>query len=59
VDSVLDEPWLRDGLVETNLIAPVDRPCLGYTPPVDEELGVGERYAWQVPAYRVAVGGLG
>ncbi len=58
VDSVLDEPWLRDRLMEANLIAPVDRPCLGYTPPVDEELGVGERYAWQVPAYRVAVGRL-
>ena len=52
IDSVLDNPKILEMLLDANLIAPVDRPCLGYTPPIDHKLGVGEYYAWQIPAYR-------
>ncbi len=55
VDSVDEYPELGRLLVERNLVTPVDRPCLGYTPPVDCELGVGRRYAWQLLVYREIV----
>ncbi len=55
VDVVDDYPELRRLLVEANLVTPVTRPCLGYTPPVDPGLGVGRRWAWQLPVYRHAV----
>ncbi len=53
IDEVLEFPTLREKLLNANLITPIDRPCLGYTPPIDEKLGIGEYYAWQIPAYRM------
>ncbi len=55
IDIVLDYPELRIHLLEANLITPIDRPCIGYTPPVDYDLGIGRYYAWQVPLYRELV----
>ncbi len=55
MDSIAGQPSLRDVLLENNLVTPVTRPCLGYTPLVDRELGIGRLYAWQIPAYREAV----
>ena len=55
IDRVIEFPDLEKGLIEANLIVPVNRPCLGYTPLPDEELGIGEYYAWQIPAYRSAL----
>ena len=55
IDAIASYPELRDRLIELNLVTPVDRPCLGYTPPPDPELGIGERYAWQLPVYREIV----
>jgi len=52
IDLVLEDLTLRDRLLEANLIAPIDRPCLGYTPEVNKELGIGEYYAWQIPVYK-------
>ncbi len=51
VDVLEEKPGLAEVLLEANLVIPVDRPCLGYTPPPDPALGVGERYAWQTPIY--------
>jgi len=45
IDRVIEFPDLEKGLIEANLIVPVNRPCLGYTPLPDEELGIGEYYA--------------
>ncbi len=50
-DLVESSPQLLDKLVDYNFIAPIDRPCLGYTPKPLAELGVGNDYAWQLPAY--------
>ncbi len=55
IDEVLEYPTLREKLINANLIVPIDRPCLGYTPPINEKLGIGEYYAWQIPAYRVVL----
>ena len=55
IDRVSDYPHLLSHLMENNLVTPIDRPCLGYTPPLDPELGIGRRYAWQVPIYRKLV----
>ena len=52
VDAVAKHPQLLKHLLDSNLITPVDRPCIGYTPPVDPVLGVGRRYAWQTPLHR-------
>ncbi len=52
VDALSEYPVLEEKLLEANLVTPVDRPCLGYTPDPDPELGVGERYAWQAPVYK-------
>lgn len=52
IDLVLENLTLRDKLLEANLITPIDRPCLGYTPEVNEELGIGEHYAWQILVYK-------
>ena len=54
-DRLVEEHSLRDLLIDANLIAPIDRPCLGYTPPQDPELGIGSFYAWQLPAYKLIV----
>ncbi|RLF14275.1 MAG: hypothetical protein DRJ97_06575, partial [Thermoprotei archaeon] len=51
--NLVEEHSLRDFLIDANLIAPIDRPCLGYTPPQDPELGIGSFYAWQLPAYKL------
>jgi len=51
VDAVMNYPQLLRHLLDSNLITPVDRPCIGYTPPVDPELGVGRHYAWQTPLH--------
>ena len=51
VDVLEERPSLAEALLEANLVIPIDRPCLGYTPPPDPELGIGERYAWQAPVY--------
>ncbi len=52
VDALLEHPELRRKLLEASLVTPVDRPCLGYTPPIDPELGIGRYYAWQTPLHR-------
>ena len=52
IDKVAKYRTLQTKLLDYNLISPIDRPCLGYTPPVDPELGIGEYYAWQIPAYK-------
>jgi len=55
VDAVQELPQLRRALIENNLITPIVRPCLGYTPPPCPELGIGEDYAWQIPVYKYIV----
>ncbi len=52
IDKLVRYPSLRDVLLELNLVIPIVRPCLGYTPSIDRELGIGRFYAWQIPAYR-------
>lgn len=54
-DALREHRELRRHLVDANLVTPVERPCLGYTPPPDPELGIGRSYAWQVPMYRLLV----
>ncbi len=54
-DTLTGHPQLAEKLLQNNLVTPVDRPCLGYTPPVDRELGIGRYYAWQTPAHRKAL----
>ena len=58
VDSLIEEPELSKALIEANLVTPIDRPCLGYTPSPDPDLGVGQRYAWQLPAYKGTIAKL-
>ncbi len=58
VDSLIKYPELSNELINANLVAPVTRPCLGHTPRVSKELGVGKYYAWQVPAYRYLISEL-
>jgi len=55
VDSLVNWTELEEALIKANLVTPISRPCLGYTPPIDLELGVGKYYAWQIPAYRKAL----
>ncbi|WP_338248563.1 ATP-binding protein [Pyrodictium abyssi] len=52
-DALRENQELRRHLVEANLATPVERPCLGYTPPPDPEQGVGRSYVWQTPLYRI------
>ncbi len=52
IDSVIKYPKLLNHLLTENLITPITRPCLGYTPEINKELGVGKYYAWQVPIYK-------
>ncbi len=54
-DVLRSETQLLNQLTEANLVTPIDRPCLGYTPPPDKELGIGRYYAWITPAHREAV----
>jgi len=51
VDKLTKYPTIAKTLLETNLVIPVVRPCLGYTPPPSKDLGIGRYYAWQAPAY--------
>jgi len=52
VDKLPSHKGLTLKLMEYNLITPVDRPALGYTPPIDKELGIGVEWAWQLPIYK-------
>ena len=38
--------------IDYNLVSPIDKPCLGYTPEKNIELGIGDNYAWQLPIYK-------
>jgi len=53
IDEVMEHRNLLIKMLNFNLITPIDRPCMGYTPQVSRELGIGEYYAWQIPAYRI------
>lgn len=51
-DVLMEQESLLEKLMEYNLVTPIDRPCLGYTPELSKELGIGRFYAWQVPVYK-------
>ncbi len=57
--SLIDDPdsddHLADIMTQHNLMSPVTRDnALGIPPMKDYELGIGERWAWQYPALRLA-----
>ncbi|MEM3998827.1 MAG: hypothetical protein QXM62_05565 [Ignisphaera sp.] len=56
IDKVSEHPELGKYLLEANLIIPIDRPCIGYTPPIDKGMGIGKLYAWQTPLHQRLVG---
>lgn len=56
IDKVSEHPELGKHLLEANLIIPIDRPCIGYTPPIDKGMGIGKLYAWQTPLHQRLVG---
>ncbi|HDI74987.1 MAG TPA: AAA family ATPase [Thermoprotei archaeon] len=54
-DVFAENRSLLEKALRYNLVSPVDRPALGYTPEPDSELGIGENYAWQLPAYPIVL----
>ncbi len=52
IDTLINYPELTKVLIDANLVTPITRPCLGTTPPISKELGIGRYYAWKIPAYR-------
>jgi len=53
IDALLHGYEVRKKLIEYNLIVYVAYPTLAFKKlNVDQELGIGEYYAWQIPAYK-------